>query len=728
MLNFDEGVAFWFDEIGVNTIPVDSSNKIPTIATWKDYQDSPISEEKLNEWIIRKKFTEGIAVIAGKIWRGPYTGKYLVCIDCDNKKGIEEFLTKCFPHFRSVDELALVTIVERHNDNKEKVHIYFITEKPVKNRGGICGFRDPNQNTEEIPSIEVKSEGKSYVVCSPSVHKNGFKYEIIGTKKPKVMNLDETDHFESQISQIYDKYSKKGGNICSNGQIPTDELFKDGFIVSIGNRHLQLLRAMESLLIRYSKYLTLEKIKELSRTWNNIHCSPPLDDNEFEKQWKCALDFVDKNIKAFNFTSYNTTFLLKKISDSPEIFYYADAETKRIGKYLIVKEYDVDTGKYKVNKYRSAIFIDAIPKQVFVYKNNPLVKESSERVKILFESNLYPDFEVGPYDNVDAVVNELENKHLIIEKPKANESLSCIINAHKEFGLVKYIDGITTPGIYLLKDKIEAIDHPLMIRSFSELDKEKLKHCAQYLNSLAKEGWTDGNIFPTVLKWGMMSPFCFSIKFNSDEFMPWLQLYGCGQSGKTTLGKIVLRIWNQDKHEKSIGFNNIDSVARFGYAISKDSYPILVNEVGTLFTNGFGKHTPIIELMKHSIESITCRGKYYEGKNYREILALSPMILTSNYAPPNDGSYNRRFVSIHFSEDEKKETNEQEKFKKEFDSNKHSLSILGDYALCYILKDPSMLVSKKWYESAKEILTSFYDFAGMPIPGWIDRFVEQRCY
>lgn len=71
MLNFDEGVAFWFDEIGVNTIPVDSSNKIPTIATWKDYQDSPISEEKLNEWIIRKKFTEGIAVIAGKIWRGP---------------------------------------------------------------------------------------------------------------------------------------------------------------------------------------------------------------------------------------------------------------------------------------------------------------------------------------------------------------------------------------------------------------------------------------------------------------------------------------------------------------------------------------------------------------------------------------------------------------------------------------------------------------------------------
>ncbi len=61
----------------------------------------------------------------------------------------------------------------------------------------------------------------------------------------------------------------------------------------------------------------------------------------------------------------------------------------------------------------------------------------------------------------------------------------------------------------------------------------------------------------------------------------------------------------------------------------------------------------------YSIESITCRGKYFESKNYKGILALSPMILTSNYAPPNDGSYNRRFFSIHFSEEEKKESEEQ---------------------------------------------------------------------
>ena len=30
------------------------------------------------------------------------------------------------------------------------------------------------------------------------------------------------------------------------------------------------------------------------REWNSQHRSPPLDDEEFEKQWKCAIDFISK--------------------------------------------------------------------------------------------------------------------------------------------------------------------------------------------------------------------------------------------------------------------------------------------------------------------------------------------------------------------------------------------------------------------------------------------------
>ena len=69
-------------------------------------------------------------------------------------------------------------MVEQHLDNKDKAHVYFIVEKPLTNRGSING------NTKEVglPIIEVKSEGKSLVVCSPSIHKNGFRYEVLGIK------------------------------------------------------------------------------------------------------------------------------------------------------------------------------------------------------------------------------------------------------------------------------------------------------------------------------------------------------------------------------------------------------------------------------------------------------------------------------------------------------------------------------------------------------------------
>ena len=40
-----------------------------------------------------------------------------------------------------------------------------------------------------------------------------------------------------------------------------------------------------------------EQIKELGYEWNQKHCNPPLEDKEFEKQWKCAIRFINKNSK-----------------------------------------------------------------------------------------------------------------------------------------------------------------------------------------------------------------------------------------------------------------------------------------------------------------------------------------------------------------------------------------------------------------------------------------------
>ena len=76
-------------------------------------------------------------------------------------------------------------------------------------------------------------------------------------------------------------------------KLPIEELFKSDYKVLEGhNRHEALLRVMESLILRNYNIFSLEEIKQLSKTWNNTHCMPPLDDREFEGQWECALEFI----------------------------------------------------------------------------------------------------------------------------------------------------------------------------------------------------------------------------------------------------------------------------------------------------------------------------------------------------------------------------------------------------------------------------------------------------
>ena len=43
-------------------------------------------------------------------------------------------------------------------------------------------------DANEIPALEVKSNGKGIMFCANSPHKNGSNYSIIGTLKPEVFS------------------------------------------------------------------------------------------------------------------------------------------------------------------------------------------------------------------------------------------------------------------------------------------------------------------------------------------------------------------------------------------------------------------------------------------------------------------------------------------------------------------------------------------------------------
>jgi hypothetical protein len=292
-LNFNEAADFWRNEIGANVFPFNSQKK-ETYIEWAEFEEKPISEE---QHIKRKNsgaYSKGVAVMTGKLWRGKYKGKYLACIDIDNKKGIEEFLSY-FGEINTIEKLALKTLVEWHKDNPNKVHIYFVVDEPLTKKSGIY-TNNKLENKEDIPAIEVKSEGPhGLMIVSPSIHKNGFPYETVGTKVPTILNENQSEALENILNLIYKKYNK---NYQSNtgSLIPIKELFDTKFEVLEGNnRHEALLRAMEALIVRNKSIVSEDIIKKWAQDYNQEHNKPPLDDTEFGKQWKDAKNFIAKN-------------------------------------------------------------------------------------------------------------------------------------------------------------------------------------------------------------------------------------------------------------------------------------------------------------------------------------------------------------------------------------------------------------------------------------------------
>jgi putative DNA primase/helicase len=313
---------YWRYYVGVNTIPANTRKKV-TYEPWAEYQFKPISEEQYKEWKTKGAFNNGIAIILGRVWHNKQRlGLYLNGIDLDNCKAIEE-VCKRNGKTISISKLAQWTLVEQHLDDPSKLHIYIYSHKPFTKKSS--DKTDSNLTSKlknnEIPALEVKGEGSHGIFfCFPSYHMNGNRYQIIGTKDPIIV-----DDFEKHIDNICRNYGLKYlGSSDTNSRsslIPINELFKEDAIIYEGhNRHEALLRVMESLLKRNVGILSTEQIMQFASDWNTNHCNPPLNDREFQKQWKCATKFIA--IKNPNIEANNQDSVRNGSKDNPSFLLY----------------------------------------------------------------------------------------------------------------------------------------------------------------------------------------------------------------------------------------------------------------------------------------------------------------------------------------------------------------------------------------------------------------------
>jgi hypothetical protein len=350
----NESADFWRYDIGVNVIPADTINKRPVV-TWTEWQDRPIPEELHNRWKDQRAFSNGMAIVPGKLWHSIEENKralYLVFIDADKRIAIEEFCTRNGKTV-SLRELSQKFLIEQHADNPDKAHIYFYSPIPF-----------PQKTADSTLGLEVKGLGKHGIAfCFPSKHKDGMKYEIIGTNRPVILTIEQSRDLIQHIDQICIKHKLQylekdtSGSSYSYSPIVNNTLRNIIRTLSIdtskkipkGQRHVTLISVANSLLFNHlnkGKGETEKELKLFFEQVNYLLCEPePLPDNELCSIWNSAVNFVSRirenekvkgKEKALDGESNNDT--VKEENENPKKSYYVQKyhESESLAESLII--------------------------------------------------------------------------------------------------------------------------------------------------------------------------------------------------------------------------------------------------------------------------------------------------------------------------------------------------------------------------------------------------------
>lgn len=578
---FNLWADYWRYVIGVNVIPADTKNKKTSIK-WLQYQNSPISEEQHNKWKQEGAFVNGMAIIAGRVWHNhKKKGLYLVLVDLDNQKAIDEFCTRNGV-MTPLGELAKTLMVEQHDDEPHKAHIMFYASHPFRKKSTdtITKTMSDKLVKNEIPAIEIKGAGEHGVLfVTPSIHKYGKNYHIIGTIE---LGTTPFDGLEIHLDNICNKYgipylTNGNGNVTKQ---PIDELFNEDTKIYEGhNRHEAILRVMESLLRRNLKILTHEQIKLLAIEWNQKHCIPPIDNKEFERQWNDAIKFIertsvqDKQREKYPELAGNVYY---RINEKPEkyiIAYRQNHKTIEVTATRVEKKSgDNVTIERYLKHYRT--YLACIPVRIVRHMNPLAFLETPTGYSITFVDSVGETNSLN-HKTLAEIVQSLRDLGYVLSDG-ADMALAAMVQAYKENKLIEDNEDIEYIGFFTDKDnKIIASNIDIV-----EPDPQKLLDAIIFLVDELKQHFENRlDLLATSVVWGMVAPLIFMLKTNN-YFLKALDYYGFANATKSNTGKIVLALdGHQEDARYAMQFSRIDTPARLGQAVSRSTFPILVDEV-----------------------------------------------------------------------------------------------------------------------------------------------------
>ncbi len=264
-----------------------------------------------------------------------------------------------------------------------------------------------------------------------------------------------------------------------------------------------------------------------------------------------AFMIEDEILKRISVPKHFNT-LSEKLEDN--VYLVIDSEKKETFKEVISYTRKGD------ENYNDIKLIDASLKELTVY-DNP-VAEETRQFKSLWDTNLKPyPLQIGP-DTAPDIAAQLSESGYIIRKRDGEDAVKVCFNIFIKRGLAELKSEIDTPGFYFSEGSktLQNIKYEVI----EEVSKKDLQKGLNTLHEFAEWFSNQKTALATVLKWGLISPFIFAMK-QKGGWVRWPFLYGNAGTGKSTLGKMVLYLWDEpDNKTNNIPGSGFDNEARIG--------------------------------------------------------------------------------------------------------------------------------------------------------------------
>lgn len=742
-----ETLMRWPYEYKIPIFPADPYNKEIHYNGWQELDFNKVDFRKE---MVDGKYDNGAAARTGQTLN---EGVYSIALDFDHPDAVIAW----FGSWENVVVHSKKSLIEWHK-NEGKIHVILFANEPIPNKKIYIG--------KNRALLEIRCE-KQALFVSPSLHKDGNKYEPLGTTD--IITLQSNSGL-LQLKAKIDSFSAKYMSDEDKERFNT-WLDLDSTTFGIGDgRHDVTKFKICSYFWKYSgEWLNPSDDERFQRAWkwHLKHCIPPRTRQHFDEICKWVIDnhrvkrdreheilraergAARRQQASQNYSQHNDNKkailagiydeiirslldadIWTMVSENPAKFIIARRKACHICRASITYSDSGDKqAQKKAHLNYGSILIRLFPKTITLHESPLKFLEMSERYTIVFEN--HDRHEVIISGTIEGIISRLkEMPGYIVSSYGIAEALNAIIGAFKDDGLLHIDKTVEFEGYYYADgdgDGDVQISKINLDEKHPRRTKEEVIECIEYLEKGVKFQIWEYNkqtidrrdLLASAIKWTISAPFNFVMKQLKcpKPFLRGFDMSGERDGGKSGLSEEMLNMHGNPTNEqdadsiysKSAGSANTE--AKFAKAISLTTYPIELSEFSRVET--YGRREDLVEICKTSVDGLITRRGKKESRTDAPFPSLSPMIINGNAIFTYKGELIKRLHIAKFSEEDRHDRSPSVPFNKFQKDNKHLLKTLGDWSIRYILDNrQDLLFSRKYspYEVADISLKVFYKF------------------